>query len=303
MRAALGWAQQQCPGGLEPGLRLAASLAHFWIVRGHSTEGRRWLEELLANSGSTAPSIRARGLYFAGRLAFENADYQHATQRFEEALAVWRSLGDGRNATKTLNALGTIMAAQARFDEARAAFEEVMAVSQATDDHVSQASALVNLGMTARHQKRYDEARGFLEEAVQMFRSVFQPSGENRALHALGNLAADRGEEVAAAGWYRQALALSMDLRDWSSVARCLESLALLIVASGDALRAAQLYAAAEGLREEIGVPVTVAVRPSHDQRVAALENLLGRERFLAAWRYRRSLSPTRAVRLALDGK
>jgi predicted ATPase len=56
IRAALGWALQ--PGETEVVLRLGDALWWFWSVRGHYSEGRRWLEEALA--AGEARSSRGR---------------------------------------------------------------------------------------------------------------------------------------------------------------------------------------------------------------------------------------------------
>ena len=61
LRAALAWARDSGEG--ETGLRLAASLGLFWYVRGHYTEGRAWLEALLAHVGEDASAaVRAKGV-------------------------------------------------------------------------------------------------------------------------------------------------------------------------------------------------------------------------------------------------
>jgi len=50
--------------------RMAGALQPFWFVRGHWSEGRRWLEEALAMDSGAAPSpaVRAKALYGAACL-------------------------------------------------------------------------------------------------------------------------------------------------------------------------------------------------------------------------------------------
>src|SRR6476660_8520242 len=59
-RAALEWSQEAGRAG--EGLRLAAALAWFWPRRGYLSEGRRWLEAVLASpiesAGDDATSAR-----------------------------------------------------------------------------------------------------------------------------------------------------------------------------------------------------------------------------------------------------
>ena len=69
LRAALLWAIRE--GNAEAGLRVAVALAHIWYMRGHYSEGRARLAELLAlpESGN-APDVRASALTSAGHLAY-----------------------------------------------------------------------------------------------------------------------------------------------------------------------------------------------------------------------------------------
>ncbi len=65
LRAALRWARDGGEQEQESGLRLAAALWRFWYVRGRQSEGRQWLEDLLAVGGSGdgagAPTIARAG--------------------------------------------------------------------------------------------------------------------------------------------------------------------------------------------------------------------------------------------------
>lgn len=60
LRAALRWALET--GEAETALRLVAALWQFWLARGYLREGRRWLDEALAQprwDGQSCPrSVR-----------------------------------------------------------------------------------------------------------------------------------------------------------------------------------------------------------------------------------------------------
>src|SRR5262249_37476657 len=92
LRAALQWAAQYGEASL--GVRLAGALWQFWMAHGHLTEGRLWLDKMLALSdsggaisggehagdtfASTLMPLRAKALNGAGVLASRQSDYARA---------------------------------------------------------------------------------------------------------------------------------------------------------------------------------------------------------------------------------
>ena len=74
IRAALAWYRQHDPPAA---LRLAASMSAFWSLRGHHTEGRQRLGELLALVPE-ASMIRVSALNGAAWLAIDQGDYADA---------------------------------------------------------------------------------------------------------------------------------------------------------------------------------------------------------------------------------
>lgn len=104
LRTALAWFQQQ---DADAGLRLAAALAGFWGLRGYVSEGRRWLESMLARS--PAPTIvRSRALRGAGVLARMQGDFAQDRAHCEECLAISRELGDAGAVAAALFWRGTL---------------------------------------------------------------------------------------------------------------------------------------------------------------------------------------------------
>jgi predicted ATPase len=75
-------------------LRLARALVPFWAVRGHVSEGRDWLQRLLALPGTDGARVRADALLAAAALAWTQGDYTAEQRLAQEGLACLRACGD-----------------------------------------------------------------------------------------------------------------------------------------------------------------------------------------------------------------
>src|SRR5215212_4383810 len=84
MRAALGWALQR--GETELMLRLGGALWWFWSVRGDYSDGRRWLQEILAAGRRGSPESRALVRARVGTLASHQGDFDRAEEVLAEGL-------------------------------------------------------------------------------------------------------------------------------------------------------------------------------------------------------------------------
>ena len=91
----------------EAALRLVAALSDFWIARGHLLEGRRSLDRALgAASGRTA--ARAKALLGSCGLDFRAGSNAAAAALAEESLTIYREVGDGEDAGRSLHLLGIL---------------------------------------------------------------------------------------------------------------------------------------------------------------------------------------------------
>ena len=90
VRAAIGWYREHDPPAA---LRIAATMTAFWSVRGHHTEGRQRLDELLALAAG--PSLaRVSALNGAAWLAIDQGDYARGAALLGESIQLGRALGD-----------------------------------------------------------------------------------------------------------------------------------------------------------------------------------------------------------------
>ncbi|MBC8074664.1 MAG: AAA family ATPase, partial [Chloroflexales bacterium] len=129
MRAALAWARDS--GDVLLGLRLAESLWQFWRSYGFISEGRAWLEQLLALAApATAPEIlaaRQRGLHAAAWLASDQHDYAQSTELFAQSTALRRALGEDEGATDVLLNAARQARAEGDYQRATTLLEQALA--------------------------------------------------------------------------------------------------------------------------------------------------------------------------------
>ena len=93
LRAALTWTVQAKEAEL--GLRLAAALGDYWLLASHVREGVHRLTELLSLDAARAPTaLRARALKELGGLHGWITDPERMAAVADEALAIYRDLGD-----------------------------------------------------------------------------------------------------------------------------------------------------------------------------------------------------------------
>jgi predicted ATPase/DNA-binding CsgD family transcriptional regulator len=90
IRAALSWYREHDPPAA---LGLAASMSAFWSLRGHHTEGRQRLGELLGLVPDET-TARVSALNGAAWLAIDQGDYAHAAGILAESIGLSRALGD-----------------------------------------------------------------------------------------------------------------------------------------------------------------------------------------------------------------
>ncbi len=240
LRAAL---RRMSERDLEGALRLAAALYRFWYVRGHLTEGRRWLSALLESTQTCAGMdlTRAKAEYVAAVLAYEQQDYAEAERLLERCLNLYRAIGDTRGIADTLNPLGVVAMYQGRRERARELYLECVELRRSINDRRGLAVTLGNLSQVAQGP---DEATLFCEEGLVLSRELGDVSAIALALNRLGVVEKDSGDFREAAPHFEESLALYRELGGSSGVAMVLNNV-------GDSARALGDYARAQTLLEE----------------------------------------------------
>ncbi len=251
-RAALAWSLEA--GAAEIGLRLAGALAWFWFIRGYFSEGRRWLEQLLAAGGSGDSLGRAKALNGLGNLANRQGEYDLAAARLEESLAICRRLGSRVDTAFALNNLGMVAYQRGEYDRAEALLEEALGLYGDLVEQPHLARTLGNLGIVARARGDAERAAGLHERALTLARAVGHREVIGWALNILGGIARDRGEHDRAAVLLEESIDVYRAMGHKWRAAMALRTLADVEQLRGNPARSAALYRECLGLYQDLGL-------------------------------------------------
>ena len=242
LRSALAWALEK--EETETALRMASALWWFWFVRGHLTEGRRWLERALAGAVEAPSSMRAGALNGAGVLAHYQGDLGRAGTLCGESLTLYRQLNDETGIAAALNGLALVARSGGNLSAARAMYEESVALLRQVEDGWGIAYTLSYLGLVVYYQGDFILSHSLNEESLELCRAIGDKQGSTSALTTLGMTNVKLGDPKIARNVLEECLAITRSLGDRRSSARALHQLGGVSFAEGD-------YAASRNLRLE----------------------------------------------------
>lgn len=149
MRAALQWACEQGDGATA--LRLAGALWAHWHQRGHLSEGRQWLREALALTGSNSvsASVRVSALVGAATLALDQASYDEAATHADLAVRFARDHGKPSDVVAALNVAALLASEQARYGDSARDYQQALSLAREAQDQRGEAVALLGLAYGA----------------------------------------------------------------------------------------------------------------------------------------------------------
>jgi predicted ATPase/DNA-binding XRE family transcriptional regulator len=204
LRAALAWSKTASDGA-EIGLQLAGYLWRFWVVRGHITEGREWLDALLSRRDMVPKSAIWYALHTAGNLADDQGDIAQAKVFWEECLAICRELGNKKFVGHMLNNLGNAAQSEGDFNRAAAFYEEALVVYREVGNTWGVGRTTRNLGRVVHIRGEYDRARRLFEESLGLMRERGDREALAGIMQDLGRIAYDMADDAAAVRHFDEA--------------------------------------------------------------------------------------------------
>jgi non-specific serine/threonine protein kinase len=305
VRAVIRWAVET--KSAELGLRICCAMERFLEVRGHFTEGQRWLESVLAIDAPAPVATRAKALCVCGTLASARGEYARASSCLTESIELYQSFGENRDVALALKSLGQVDHYMENYESAASLYQRSLAISRAAGDGFASADALNSLGVLARNRGDLASARAFFEESLQAHASLGDTNSVAVVTNNLARVARDQGDWTNAIKLSSRSLSLMSEMVDVSGVAMALSNLAVVAQRTGEPQRAVRIFGAAEALRESATGTVYLSVSPPeraiYEASVQLARQAIGEQAFTVGWAAGRALSLADAAAAGLGAQ
>lgn len=184
---------------------------------------------ILASSEDTNPAMRARLLLMIGMAHLWLTDHATATARFEECIALARTIHDRGLESKALARLGRIGLEQGRFEQAEKHLQEGLAIAQGLKDIDIIAYTLAHLGYINHYQGRYAEAEKYGEESYEFARQSGDAIAQAFSLNMLAMISINNHQYERGHNYHLQAIEICKQAGDRYGLARAYGNLSELL--------------------------------------------------------------------------
>lgn len=266
-RAALQWGLER---NEEVALRLAGSLGSFWSGRNYRSEGRRWLQAALecvaALPEAHGEAIRkrqaaqAKGTLWLIDMLIGLGEYQAGLEACNEAVRLYRQLGDRSGLGFALSWTGMLATLQGDNDLAERALAEAILLGRAID---SKLILIFAIGVQSQQLflPRGDivAARAGNEESVRLAREANAPWAEAMGVRGLARVAAALGEWDEARRHTQEAAKVFREMGDRYVLNEVYAELAYIELHAGCLPEAGQLFRQCVAVWQEFGQRAEIA--------------------------------------------
>lgn len=254
VRAALDCFQERDdPDALNQGLLLAGQMHWFWHLKGHFSEGRARLEQMIgASRDQTSPGC-ATALTGLGDLALAIGDHGTGRTALERSVALWRTFDDPSGLALALIWLGWAELFHGRIPAAQASHREGLALFSELDNRWGIAMANLGLGFDAAESNNLEEANAAYEQAMSIFQEIGDDWGITTTLQQIAHLTYRAGDFTSARERVTELLKIEQRMGDAWLLVTSQGLLSEIARAAGDIETAAAASEACIQIATEIG--------------------------------------------------
>jgi tetratricopeptide (TPR) repeat protein len=179
-----------------------------------------------------------------------SGDYQQSREYCEQALAIYRELGDSHGEAVTLANQGELLRNTGELQQARACFEQALLLNRQQSDPLLESALLHNLGLLYHTQKDYLQALSYYQESLKQAHGLKEYYNEGMILTNMGLLLYEQGHQQEAVALLLAALRLRQSVGD--STSNTVDLFLAAIKQKMEPEPFARMYQAAQEMQEQL---------------------------------------------------
>ena len=274
LRAASQWCAAD-PARAVDGLRLAAGLWEYWLIRGLIREGAAWLEDALQRAPGP-PGTRAAALAGLALFTSLRGEFQRGGELLAASIALYEQADDLPGQVRALAILGYWRANDGDHEGSAEVLDRAMLLAGRVRDRYPAAYARLMAGMAASSMADRTRARAYATQSVELFSEIGDYRGAGYAQCVVADCLSGEGVPAEALAVLRTCLGVFEELRDRWGLLVSTGSVALTHAARGDWRQTAFALGVADSLGERIGSRLFPAMQTAIDAIAAKTAAELG---------------------------
>jgi tetratricopeptide (TPR) repeat protein len=199
-------------------------------------------------------ALTASCVFRLGEIAVIHSDYDTAAARYEDALQIFRRIGDTLGEAHCIGGLGKVAHSRSDYDTAAAKYEEALQIYRQIGHSLGEADLIRGLGDVAGSRCDYKTAAVKYEEALQIYRRIGHALGEAHCIRGLGDVADSRCDYETAAAKYEEALQIYRQIGYSLGEADCIHGQGKISLSHSDFEIATERFDQAIIIYRKIGV-------------------------------------------------
>ncbi len=185
---------------------------------------------------------------------------QEVVRNEQEAIAIWRRIGQKRGLAFSLNAMASAQSSLGETKEAMSNFQEALQIRREIGDKRGLGDSLIDLGNLSDDRGDHEQALKMYKEALELERDIGNESLQATCLNNIGSVYSEKGQYDDALTYFQQVLQLREKSKAPQDIVEAVQNLGQVLANMGHYDQAISYYMRALDLRRSMNDPQGTAL-------------------------------------------
>jgi len=167
---------------------------------------------------------------------------QEALQTFEQALVIYRAIGDRQGEGAVLNNIGLVYDNLGQYPQSLKYYEQSLVITKDIGDKAGEGAVLNNIGAVYDNLGQYPQALKYYEQSLVIRKEVGDKAGEGTTLNNIGEVYRNLGQYPQALKYYEQSLVIRKEVGDKAGEGTTLNNIGVVYTNLGQYPQALKYY-------------------------------------------------------------